>query len=675
MAKKHFYFFVTPLLALGCLTFFVACKSRHTLGGRGVAGLRDAGTGPSEADKALAEFEVIDCSTELCGDGESDSGAGGVAFANPAAQDMIVASGRVGVSGEQNPYGDLDYGRAADDTAYALALKSASNSKASKTAKSGTTDEQNMAALGEVADSWNSFGANGAAVDRTQILASSVESVVTGILGPEVAANPATLDPVRFVTALQRLEALFDDAEAGRIGEPEVVGALEMMTREGFGHPGFDRAAAVAVNPNSSKRQAGKAAKAGDSTTPGTGGTRGTPGAGSSSGPGRLGSLLGGFRFAELAAMQSYYSKNFVASNAEEKARLLDRLRDLMPAVRKIQEVLTRYQITDETRALLMETAKVVAGQDGFINRGDLPRILPVVPTLVGEIADQRIEEGLADGIAKLRAEHPFVYRRWARAPGGMIGRVVNRGINKKLNEAYGQKLAAISAASGEVQKLFNGAMDRIGATRYFVGTDSPKNYYDPAAPLELPQIDRVVRALTGRSVRSVAEQAANSGGNMEMPVARELAGAAEKLFAEVELPDGIFVADGLFALQQKIANPNALILPAGIQVVLAANGKIRIGARRDPCSCEYSPKVKQCVFLFTPITGPGEKNTEKFYQGLGAGVVVRDGAQVASSEPQCDVQVQCAQEFTDRGYKYFMPHSCGGYFWAKPANLLFTAP
>lgn|GEM_PF-2482083 len=691
MAKNHFYFFVTPtlVLALGCVTFFGGCKSRHTLGGRGVAGLRDAGTGPSEADKALAEFEVIDCSTELCGDGESDSGAGGLAFANPAAQDMLVASGRAGVTGEQNPYGDLDYGRAADDTAYALALKSAPNSKASKTAKSGNTnDEENMAVLGEVADAWNTFGTSGAAVDRTQILASSVESVVAGILGPEVAANPASLDPARFVSALQRLEALFDDAEAGRIGEPEVVGALELMAREGFGHPGFDRAAAVAVNPNSAKRklgksgpagQAGKTAKAGDPTRPGSGGGSGggsgAPGSGSASGSGRLGSLLGGLRFSELAAMQSYYSKNLVASSADEKTKLMSRLRALMPAVRKIQEVLTRYQITDETRALLMETAKVVAGQDGFINRGDLPRILPVVPTLVGEIADQKIEEGLADGIAKLRAEHPFVYRRWARAPGGMIGRAVNRGINKKLNEAYGLKLAAISAASGQVQNLFNGAMDRIGTTRYFVGTDSPKNYYDPAAPLELPQIDRVVRALTGRSVRSVAEQAANSGGNMEVPVARELAAAAEKLFAEVELPDGIFVADGLFALQQKIANPDALILPAGIQVVLAANGKIRIGARRDPCSCEYSPKVKQCVFLFTPITGPGEKNTEKFYQGLGAGVVVRNDAGQAGGEPQCNVQAQCAQEFTDPGYKYFMPHSCGGYFWAKPGNLLFTAP
>ncbi len=591
------------------------CKNRHSLGGRGGAGLRDAGTGPSEADKALAEFEVIDCSTELCGDGESDSGAGGVAFANPAAQDMLVASGRAGVEGEQNPYGDLDYGRAANDTAYDLV------------GKSGNTDEENMAVLGEVADAWASFGANGAAVDRTQILASSVESVVTGILGPDVAANPAALDPPRFVAALAQLEKLFDDAGAGKIGEAEVVGALELMAREGFGHPGFDRAAAVAVNPNASKRVRGKSGMVAKAD-PVSGG---------------LGSLFGGLRFSELAAMQSYYNKNLVASTPEEKSKLLSRMRALMPAIRQIQSVLTRFQITDETRTLLLETAKLIAGQDGFINRGDLPRILPVVPTLVGEIADQKIEEGLADGIAKLRAEHPFVYRRWARAPGGLIGRVVNRGINKKLNEAYGQKLAAINAASAELQKLYEGAMDRIGTTRYFVGTDSPKNYYDPAAPLELPQIDRVVQALTGRSVRSIAEQAANSGGNMEMPVARELAAAAEKLFAEVELPDGIFVTDGLFALQQKMANPDALILPAGIQMVLAANGKIRIGARREPCSCEYAPKVNQCVFLFTPITGPGEKNSERLYQGLGAGVAVRNGAGQAGGEAQCDDQAGVA--------------------------------
>ena len=563
-------------------------------------------------------------------------------------------------------------GRAADDTSYALALKSAKASKAAKVGKSDNTDEENIAVLSGVVDAWSGFSANGAAIDRTQILASSVESVVTGILGPEIAANPASLDPARFVAALDRLEALFDDAEAGKIGEAEIVTGLEALSRKGFGHPGFDRAAAVAVNPNSAKL---KISKAGDSARPGTGGTPGPGTAGGTSGAGRIGSLLSGLRFHELAAMQSYYSKNLVAANSEEKVKLVNRLRDLMPAVRKIQEVLLRYQITDETRALLMETAKVVAGQDGFINRGDLPRILPVVPALVGDIADQKIEAGLADGIAKLRAEHPLVYRRWARAPGGLIGRAVNRGINKKLNEAYAQKFAAINAASAEVQRLYSAAMDRIGVTRYFLGTDSPKNYYDPALPLELAQIDRVVRALTGRSVHSIAEQAAGSGGQMEMPIAQELAGAAQKLFAEIELPDGIFISEALFALQQKISNPETLILPAGIQIVLAANGKIRIGARREVCSCEYSPKVKQCVFLFTPITGPGEKNTEKFFQGLGAGVAVRNSAREASGDPQCDVQVQCAQEFTDRGYKYFMPHSCGGYFWAKPANLLFTAP
>ena len=698
MAKNYFYFFVTPplVLALGCVTFFGGCKSRHTIGGPGGAGLRDAGSGLSEADKALVEFEVVDCSVELCGDGESDSGAGGVSFANPTVQDMLVASSKAGVAREDNPYGELEFGQAEDDRRYALALTSEKKSKTDletnlknksktglKTPKSGNSDDENVAILGEVADAWNGFGATGAAVDRTHIFASSVESVVTGILGPEVAANPASLNPERLAAVLDQLESLFADAEAGRIGEPEVVGALEQMAHEGFGHPGFDRAAAMAINPGSAKRQANKATKATKVTKAADVVTPGSPpnsGGSPSPSPGRgVGSFLSAMRFSELAAIQSYYNKNLVAANAEEKSRLLRRLRDLMPAVKQIQSVMMRYRITDETRTLLMKTAKIIAGQDGFINRGDLPRILPVIPTLVGGIADQKIEAGLADGIATLRAEHPIVYRRWARAPGGLVGRVVNRGINQRLNDAYGQKFAAIQSASAEVQKLYNAAMDRIGATRYFLGSDSPKNYYDPALPLELPQIDRVVQALTGRSAQSIAMEAANGGGVIDMSVAKELTAAAEKLFADVELPDGIFVEDGLFALRQKIADPDALILPAGIQVVLAANGKIRIGARRVPCSCEYSPKLSQCVFMFTPITGPGEKNTDKYYQGLGAGVVfgggASRGARQSTGEPQCNEQAQCAQEFTDRGYKYFIPHSCGGYFWTKPENRLFTSP
>lgn len=657
------------LLATLVVSGVGACKARHSIGGGG-SGLRSAGEGPGELDKILKELEVVDCTAELCdssgndhGSGasngdDSGSGAGGVAFVNPAAQDLQVAAGRSGVAREVNPLGDLDYG-GAFDASYALA-------------KSGEDD--NVAMLGEVADGWNAFSATTARIDRTQVATGSVETVIVGILGAEVANNPASLDAERLTFALQRLEVLIDGARSGNVSEAEFVGALDELLRQGgLGHPAFTRAAAAALNPGAGKAGTKAASKLVVSKE--------EPAGGSASG------WFSSMRFSDLIAIQGFYSKNLVAANPEKKSQLLNRLKALLPTVKQIQQVLLRYQITDEAKSALMETARIVAGQDGFINHGDLPRLLPVVPELVGEIADQKIEEGLAEGIAQLRRDRPFVYRRWVRAPNGLIGRAVNRTINKRLNVAYGQKYAAINQASAEVQKLFNGAMARIGTTRYFTGTDSPTNYYDPAQALELPQIDRVVRALTGRSVRTIAAQAANQGGRMEMPpVAQELSAAAEKLFAEVELPDGIFVADGLFAIQQKIANPDALILPQNIQVVLEAGGKIRIGQRREPCSCEYSAKVGQCAYFFTPIVTAGEKNTERFFQELGPGVVpggrvVRNrrgqvvSQQGGGGDPQCDEATQCAGNFLGRRYRYYIPHSCGGYFWTRPGNVLYTAP
>ena len=660
--------FATLLLAgaVGAVVFGAgACKSRHSIGGGG-SGLRSAGDGPGDLDKILKELEVVDCNAEICdasGDnsaGDTVAGAGGVAFVNPSAQDLQVAAGRTGVAREANPLGDLDYG-GAFDTSYALA-------------KSGEDD--NVAMLGEVADGWNAFSATTAPIDRTQVATGSVETVIVGILGSEVANNPESLDAERLTFALQRLEVLIEGARSGRVSEAQFVGALDELLREGgLGHPVFTRAAAAAVRSGGSGKSGAKATSklVVSKYEPAPGGS--------------TSDWFSSARFSDLLAIQSYYSKNLVAATPDKKSQLLNRLKALMPTVRQVQQVLMRYQITDEAKSALMETARIIAGQDGVINHGDLPRLLPVVPELVGEIADQKIEEGLAEGIAQLRRDHPFVYRRWVRAPNGLIGRAVNRTINKRLNVAYGQKYAAINQASAEVQKLFNGAMGRIGATRYFTGTDSPTNYYDPAQALELPQIDRVVRALTGRSVRSIAEEAANQGGRMEMPpVARELTAAAERLFAEVELPDGIFVADGLFAIQQKIANPDALILPQNIQVVLEASGKIRIGQRREPCSCEYSAKVGQCVYFFTPIVTAGEKNTERYYQDLGPGFVpggrvVRNrrgqivSQQGGGGDPQCDEATQCAAKFTDRGYRYYIPHACGGYFWTRPGNVLYTAP
>lgn len=691
--SSHRRLFSTILvMALGAVALggTGSCKSRSVVGGGGGSGLRDAGSGPGELDKLLKELEVVDCTAELCDGGgaagELDNGAAGVAFVNPTSEDLQVAAANNRAPRETNPMGDLDYG-GAFDSRYALAMKSTNSGKSTTsggTAKNGeagnSVDDQNVAMLGAVAEGWNAFSTTTAPIDRTQIATGSVETVIAGFLGAEVANNPESLDADRLTFALQRLEVLFEAASAGRIGEAAFIGALDELLREGgLGHPAFTRAAAAAVNPVPGQKSATK-----------TGGKLAV----SNLAVGKDGPAIGGSgwfnssRFTDLMVMQNFYNKNLVAGNPQKKSQLFNRLKALIPVVRQVQQVLMRFQITDEAKSAMMETARIVAGQDGFINHGDLPRLLPVVPQLVGEIADQKIEEGLADGIAQLRRDRPFVYRRWVRAPNGLIGRAVNRTINKRLNEAYGQKYAAINQASGEVQKIFNGAMGRIGVTRYFTGTDSPTNYYDPAQALELPQIDRVIRAITGRSIRSIAEEAANSGGRMDIPpVARELSGAADKLFAEVELPDGIFVAEGLFAIQQKIANPDALVLPHNIQVVLEAGGKIRIGQRREPCSCEYSAKVGQCVYFFTPIVTAGEKNSERFFQGLGPGFVPGGGQVVrnrrgqvvsqggAGGDPQCDEARQCAGEFQDRGYRFYMPHACGGYFWTKPGNVLYTAP
>jgi hypothetical protein len=603
-----------------------SCKTRSPASS-GQAGIKMAGSGPSEADLALAEFEVVDCTPQLC-----DGGQAGVALANPAPRAMDLASARIGAPSERNPYGSFQFGSGDDpNTAYAL------------TGAGGGFDSDGS--LDSTITGWTAFGAAGAGVDRSPVVAAAVETVIAGVLGPEVARSPEKLEPVKLVDSIQQLDQLFRRAEAKEISEAELVAAIDQLLKRGLGHPQFEEAARRAVQGGEGLNLAGP------------------PGGGASEPSGSTRpSFLGTFRFAELAAINRYYMDHFIAQSPAAKTSLLTRLKGLLPRVKQIQTTLERHQITEEARVLLMETARSIAGQDGYINRGDLPRILPVIPELVGQVADQKISEGLADGIAKLRRERPTVYRRWVRAPNGLIGRAVNREVNGQLAQANAQKWAAINKASSDLQGIFNGAMARIGASRYFLGSDSPKNYYDPANPLELEQINRLVFALTGKSVQQVAGEAVGNAAFLPAVVG-ELQAPVNAIFDEVELPDGIFIEEAISILKQKIANPSAFVLPPGIRFILDARGKIKIAAVRDACTCEFTPKFNQCVFFFKPQSGPEKSRDVLYYQPLGA----------PSAGNLCDDNAHCANNFARRDFQFYLPHACGHIFRTKPGDTLFT--
>lgn len=640
---------IVIFLSLGGIlgsAILISCKSRLQSNSNEMSDLRVAVQGPSEAELALTELEVVDCSSladSRCGTGAGD----GLALVNPATQDLQFAYSRSGLPVERNPYGAIN-GESGFDTAFSLAGNAG-----------GTGEVARGAALDDVASVWGDFAANAAPLHKTPSVAAALEALISGVVGPEVTANPALLDPVKFVAALDRLVAIIENFDAGKISEGEAIKQIDRIAREGgFGHPAFDRLAARAASgpPGSvATETAYGLIAADDAKTDNFARSLNTD-------------------FADLRAMTIWYDQNLVAVSKAEKIRLVSTLKDLLPQVRKLEGILERHKISDESKVAIMEALRVVAGQDGFINQGDLPRILPVVPDLVGQVADRKIEHGFADGIAKLRASKPFVYRRWARASNGLVGRVVNREINKNLSQAYAQKMAAINQVSASLQQAFTLSMSKMGVRRYFVEVDSSKNYYDPARILELAHVDRVVRAMSGRSSIDIATELESTGGAggggalsgvSVQELARDLEIPMTNLFQRVELPDGLFVRDGLELVEKKQSDPSRLALSGNLQFVLGSSGKVLIGRRRFPCSCEYSNRVQQCVFLFKPYAKPSEAANVLFYQPLGkvAGPVGNN----------CDFENQCVPQFGRQDFQFHMPYTCGGYFWGRPEGRLHT--
>jgi hypothetical protein len=248
-----------------------------------------------------------------------------------------------------------------------------------------------------------------------------------------------------------------------------------------------------------------------------------------------FGSLSGAL--ATGAKVNSFARNNIEAETEEQRVKTLKKLASLITDTKKLMKPEDKEKLLSILPAL-----KTIAGDDGWINRGDLPRFLPVIPNVVGDIADEKINQGYAEGIADLARSKSFAYRRWVRAPNGIIGRVVQKNINQQLSSAYAQKWAAIQNASAQFQQSFTSMMDQIGADRFYLDVEDGKNYYDPAAEVDEEQIDTIAKAVVGKSLRTIIRSAAENQGHID---SGELdLGPAGLLLQSVVLPDGVPIAE-----------------------------------------------------------------------------------------------------------------------------------
>lgn len=370
------------------------------------------------------------------------------------------------------------------------------------------------------------------------------------------------------------------------------------------------------------------------------------------------GSGAGDLSVGRVLELVRFFARNIEGSTLERRVQVLQHLLALKAdAEQRLPALGSDVALTDEQTEVLFEAAELLAGADGYVNRGDAPRLLPVVPKIVAQIADQLIAQGMAEGVDELRARHPFVYRRWMRRPNGLIGRRVNAEIAARLSAAQRQKLDAMQKAAAASQEAWERGMAHMAVHRHALESDGATATWDSARALTPADVDRVVRAVTGASLATQLTPA-NAASLKDAAIERRTGALAEvkALMSRVELPDGVPVRDALTILRALRAGQE-LPLPWNLSFRMTQAGnatKLMIRAYRAPCACRHDAASARCVIDYADARSVARTSA---------------GRAPAAGARRCDLQRDCYAEFTevyapDRSPRStYLPYACAYRF------------
>jgi hypothetical protein len=338
-----------------------------------------------------------------------------------------------------------------------------------------------------------------------------------------------------------------------------------------------------------------------------------------------------------------FFNRNIDGSTLARKLEVIERLLGLCQEAAVALERKNQTPSTIDTRTKqILTAAQQFAGEDGWINRGDIHRLTSIFQRLVAKIADEKIAEGYAQGISDLRSQHPFVYRRWVRRPNGLIGRAVNRNIAQKMSEAHSEKMKAISQATYQASAIYESAMQSLGVQRYYLGNDRRSNYIDPGAEMTLATVENIIVAVTGKTSRQLAE---SGGSGLSAPDTADV----QKILSRFTFPDGIFVREALQVAEGKGR------LPEGLVFSNTDGGKVRIREYRDMCTCQRLASSNQCAIVFTDKTRNNAKMQYAFasHQAQGCGLA------------------ECDAAFVDTRRDSYLPYACAFRYEHKDSGAV----
>lgn len=267
---------------------------------------------------------------------------------------------------------------------------------------------------------------------------------------------------------------------------------------------------------------------------------------------------------------KKFATQQIDGASDDQRIQTLNQLRSLSNDMAKYAS------LGANNRDQMLSSLEVLAGQDGWLNYGDQPRITAVVPQIVGRIADQRI----ANETPGIIAQNSAIYRAKLPFGGFFGGRIVDRKVEQTvMSAAYGEKWQAVNDASTKIQTEYNKLMSELGVQNYYLlAQNTAVRYWDPAPQVSEAQMSAVVESLSGKKMDQLIADYSKSktAGRAVSILPAEATATIDELAKKVVLPDGIPIKE----IRRLVAASDGfkkIAYPEGLKFKTLADGRLQI--------------------------------------------------------------------------------------------------
>ena len=294
-------------------------------------------------------------------------------------------------------------------------------------------------------------------------------------------------------------------------------------------------------------------------------------------------------------------TSNIVAKDAAGKAKIMSIIAAKMEGSKLVAASLVDPK--NRKRAQWSEALSAIrdlSGDDGWLNLGDLPRLLPVIANVVsnpavhdgatlkvglkggntkgdGLVEDESADQvmGYSEAVVEWSKKNVEGSYQWVLTSDNRLGRQVSAQFVRGLELTYGKHWTDLHAESNQFQKNYRSLMVKMGSTSFNLNVRKKLKFYDTGALIEEVQINHLAKALCGKNLRELAKAVLHQ----EAVICAKPLNAEATVADNIVLPDGLPVAE-VEQLISDLTEKKDTQFPPGIIFSLSSSSKLVISKK-----------------------------------------------------------------------------------------------